>query len=101
MEVFSVLSFDLDSLVSATALSRSLGKYLAKCKEKPLLILRNNEVEGVLLSAEAYRELLESYELVQDIRLARETFEQPTDNPEDKDVFEIMREVEEQGRVQR
>ncbi|NPV29997.1 MAG: type II toxin-antitoxin system Phd/YefM family antitoxin [Firmicutes bacterium] len=96
-----MLSFDIDSLVSVTALSRSLGKYLAKCKEKPLLILRNNEVEGVLLSAEAYRELLESYELVQDIRLAREIFEQPTDNPEDKDVFEIMREVEEQGRVQR
>ncbi|MCL6447643.1 MAG: type II toxin-antitoxin system Phd/YefM family antitoxin [Armatimonadetes bacterium] len=96
-----MLSFDLDSLVSATALSRSPGRYLAKCKEKPLLILRNNEVEGVLLSADTYKELLESYELVQDIRLAREVFGQPTDNPEDKDVFEMMREVEERGRVQR
>ena len=96
-----MFSFDLDSLVSATALSRSLGKYLVKCKEKPLLILRNNEVEGVLLSAEVYKELLESYEIVQDIRLAREIFDQPTENPEDKDVFEIMREVEEQGCVQR
>ncbi len=94
-----MLSFDLDSLVSATALSRSPGKYLVKCKEKPLLILKNNEVEGVLLSAEDYKELLESYELMRDIRQAREIFEQPTDNPEDKDVFEIMREVEEQDRV--
>lgn len=94
-----MLQFDLDSLVSATSLSRSPGKYLAKCKEKPLLILKNNEVEGVLLSTEAYKELLEAYELLQDIRLAREIFEQPTDNPEDKDVFEIMREVEEQKDV--
>jgi PHD/YefM family antitoxin component YafN of YafNO toxin-antitoxin module len=95
-----VVSFELDSLVSATALSRSLGKYLAKCKEKPLLILRNNEVEGVLLSAEAYRKLVESYELVQDLMLAREIFEGPTENPEDRDVFDIMREVEERERVQ-
>lgn len=94
-----MLQFDLDSLVSATALSRSPGKYLAKCKKKPLLILKNNEVEGVLLSTEAYRELLEAYELVQDIRLAREIFEQPSDDPEDKDVFEIMREIEEQKDV--
>ncbi len=43
----------------------SLGKYLARCREKPLLILRNNEVAGVLLSAEVYRRLVESYELVQ------------------------------------
>lgn len=94
-----MLQFDLDSLVSATALSRSPGKYLAKCKEKPLLILKNNEVEGVLLSTEAYRELLEAYELVQDMRLACEIFEQPTDNPEGKDVFEIMREIDEQKDV--
>jgi hypothetical protein len=92
-EVWSVLQFDLDSLVSATALSRSPGKYLAKCKEK------NNEVEGVLLSTDAYRELLEAYELLQDIKLAREIFEQPTDNPDGKDVFEIMREIEEQKNV--
>ena len=31
-EVLFVVWFELDSLVSATALSRSLGKYLAKCK---------------------------------------------------------------------
>jgi PHD/YefM family antitoxin component YafN of YafNO toxin-antitoxin module len=65
------------------------------------MILRNNEVEGVLLSTEAYKELLEAYELVQDIKLAREIFEQPTDNPEDRDVFEIMQEVEEREGVQR
>ncbi|MGB9905263.1 MAG: type II toxin-antitoxin system Phd/YefM family antitoxin [Desulfotomaculales bacterium] len=95
-----MFSFDLDSLVSATALSRSLGRYLDKCKEKPVLILRNNGVEGVLLSAETYRQLLESYELLQEIRLARDVFEQPTDNPDDRDVFEIMREVD-RGCVQR
>jgi PHD/YefM family antitoxin component YafN of YafNO toxin-antitoxin module len=95
------MAFDFDSLVSATVLSRSIGRYLTRCKQKPLMILRNNEVEGVLLSTEAYKELLEAYELVQDIKLAREIFEQPTDNPEDKDVFEIMQEVEEREGVQR
>jgi len=94
-----VLRFDIDSLVSATALSRAPGKYLSQCKEKPLLILKNNEVEGVLVSAETYRELLEAYELVQDMRLAREVFEQPTENPEDKDVFQIMQEIEAQDDV--
>ncbi|HOV43684.1 MAG TPA: type II toxin-antitoxin system Phd/YefM family antitoxin [Syntrophothermus lipocalidus] len=94
-----MLRFDIDSLVSATALSKAPGKYLARCKEKPLLILRNNEVEGVLVSAETYRELLEAYELVQDMRLAREVFEQPTENPEDKDVFQIMQEIEAQDDV--
>jgi len=87
----------IDSLVSATALSKAPGKYLAQCKEKPLL--KNNEVEGVLVSAETYRELLEAYELVQDMRLAREVFEQPTENPEDKDVFQIIQEIEAQDDV--
>lgn len=36
----------------------------------------------------------ESLRLMEDTKLAREIFEQPTDNPGDKNVFEIIREIE-------
>lgn len=37
---------------------------------------------------------IESLRLIEDTKLAREIFEQPTDNPGDKDVFEIIRDIE-------
>lgn len=94
------MNINLEAMVSSTDISRSFGKYLKASKEKPIFIIKNNEVEGVLLDIETYKELVEAYELMQDRQIAREIFEQPTFNPEDKDVFEIMREIEARGNVQ-
>ena len=67
---------------------------MAESKNKPVFILKNNEVESVLLDIDTYKKLVEAYEMVQDTILAREVFEQPTNNPEDKQVFDIIREIE-------
>lgn len=92
----------IKSMASSTALSRSFGKYLRASKEKPVFIIKiikNNEVTDVLLNIDTYKELVEAYELLQDSKLAQKIFEQPTVNPQEKDVFKIMREIEAQGNV--
>lgn len=91
------MNVDTDAMVSTTAISKSFGKYLAVSKNNPVFILKNNEVESVLLDIDTYKKLMEAYELVQDTLLAREVFRQPTNNSDDKDVFDIMREVEAEG----
>lgn len=88
------MQINLDNLASATTVSKSFGRFLAKSKKEPVFILRNNEVEAVLLGIEEYKKLAEAYEVLEDLKLARQVFEQPTSNPEDKDVFEIMAEFE-------
>ncbi|WP_338825051.1 hypothetical protein MHOCP_06150 [Moorella humiferrea] len=93
------MDINIKSMVSSTALSRSFGKYLKVAKETPVFIIKNNEVTGVLLNIDTYKELVEAYELMQDTKLAREVFEQPTVNPMEKDVFEVMREVEARDNV--
>lgn len=37
---------------------------------------------------------IDSLRLMEDTELAREIFEQPTDNPGNQDVFEIIRDIE-------
>jgi len=91
------MNIDTDAMVSTTAISKSFGKYLAKSKNNPVFILKNNEVESVLLDIDTYKKLMEAYELVQDTILAREVFQQPTNNPDNQDVFDIMREIEAEG----
>ena len=91
------MEINIRSLVSSTALSRSFGKYLKAAEKKPIFIIKNNKVKGVLLNIDTYKELVDAYELMQDTMLARKIFEQPTVNPQDKDVFEIMGEIEEEN----
>ncbi|MBS3887432.1 MAG: type II toxin-antitoxin system Phd/YefM family antitoxin [Dethiobacter sp.] len=87
------MNIDMDAMVSTTDISKSFGKYLAASKKNPVFILKNNEIESVLLDIGTYKKMVEAYELVQDNVLAREVFEQPTINPNDQDVFDIIREV--------
>jgi len=87
------MNIDMDAMVSTTVISKSFGKYLAVSKNNPVFILKNNEIESVLLDIDTYKKLAEAYELVQDTVLAREVFEQPTINPDDQDVFDIIREA--------
>ena len=91
------MDIDTDAMVSTTAISKSFGKYLAESKNNPVYILKNNEIESVLLDIDTYKKLVEAYELVQDTILAREVFEQSTINPDDQDVFDIIREVGAKG----
>jgi len=88
------MNIDIEAMVSTTNISKSFGKYLAESKNNPVFILKNNEVESVLLDIDTYKKLVEAYELVQDTLLAREIFEKPTNNPDDKEVFDIIREIE-------
>jgi len=88
------MNIDIEAMVSTTSISKSFGKYLAESKNNPVFILKNNEVESVLLDIDTYKKLVEAYELVQDTILAREVFEKPTINPENKEVFDIIREIE-------
>ena len=88
------MNIDIEAMVSTTSISKSFGKYLAESKNNPVFILKNNEVESVLLDINTYKKLMEAYEMVQDTLLAREVFEQTTNNPDDKEVFDIIRKIE-------
>ncbi|MBS3976089.1 MAG: type II toxin-antitoxin system Phd/YefM family antitoxin [Syntrophomonadaceae bacterium] len=87
------MNIEMDAMVSATAISKSFGKYLAESKNSPVFILKNNEIESVLLDINTYKKLVDAYELMQDTIMAREIINQPTVNPDDQDVFDIIREA--------
>jgi PHD/YefM family antitoxin component YafN of YafNO toxin-antitoxin module len=54
-------------LVSSSKLVRSLGTYLDQTKKRPVFIMRDQEVEAVLINIEEYRELLEKEAEVEEL----------------------------------
>ena len=72
------MSFATNELISSTKLVRNFGSILAKLKDNSfskIWILKNNEIEAVILSREEYEnyeKMLKYLEDLQDIKLAEE-----------------------------
>ena len=61
------VAFGPKQLVSSSKLVRSLGAYIEQSKKRPIFIMRDNEVEAVLVSIDDYRILLEEEARVEDL----------------------------------
>ncbi len=59
--------FGPSQLVSSSKLVRSLGSYIDQSKKRPIFIMRDQEVEAVLINVDEYRELLEEEAKVKDL----------------------------------
>ena len=55
----TTLKFDRKSMVSSSELVRNLSKLLDKSKESPLFVMKNNEIENIIMSVDHYEELIE------------------------------------------
>jgi PHD/YefM family antitoxin component YafN of YafNO toxin-antitoxin module len=61
----TTLRIDREHLVSSSEIVRNFSKMLDKSKEGPLFIMRNNDVEGIMMDIEEYEMLLEKIEYLE------------------------------------
>ncbi|MCK8824866.1 type II toxin-antitoxin system Phd/YefM family antitoxin [Fuchsiella alkaliacetigena] len=61
----TILRIDRDHMVSSSELVRNFSQMLDKSKEGPLFIMRNNDVEGIMMDIEEYEMLLEKIEYLE------------------------------------
>ena len=59
------LRIDRDNMVSSSEFVRNFSKMLDKTKEAPLFIMRNNDIEGIMMDIEEYEMLLEKIEFLE------------------------------------
>jgi len=69
------MTFATDELISSTKLVRNFGSVLEKFKNNSISkigILKNNDIEAVMLSREEYDNIFEYIEDLEDIALVKE-----------------------------
>jgi len=65
---FGMIGYKKDEIIPATKIARNLSTILNKLKKRQLkkvAILRNNELESVIIPLEEYETLMEVYELAE------------------------------------
>lgn len=63
----TMLEIDRDNMVSSSEVVRNFSKMLDKSKENPLFIMRNNDIEGIMMDIEEYEMLLEKIEYLENL----------------------------------
>lgn len=61
----TTLNINRENMISSTEIVRNFSNVLNRSKESPIYIMRNNDIEGVILNIEAYEELLEKIETME------------------------------------
>ncbi len=59
------LKIDRSNMVSSSEFVRNFSAMLDKAKEAPLFIMRNNDIEGIMMDIEEYEMLLEKIEYLE------------------------------------
>ncbi|MGM0411157.1 MAG: type II toxin-antitoxin system Phd/YefM family antitoxin [Bacillota bacterium] len=59
------LRIDRENMVSSSEFVRNFSKMLDKSKEGPLFIMRNNDIEGIMMDIDDYEMLLEKIEYLE------------------------------------
>jgi len=59
------LRIDRGNMVSSSEIVRNFSAMLDKTKESPLFIMRNNDIEGIMMDIEEYEMLLEKIEYLE------------------------------------
>ena len=63
------LTLTADELITSTTVARELPRLLDRLSEQRWFIQRNNQLEGVLLGIEEYKQLLQSEEEIEHLTL--------------------------------
>ena len=61
----ATLSVNRENMISSTEVVRNFSKILDKSKESPIFIMRNNDIEGIMMDIEEYEMLLEKIEYLE------------------------------------
>ena len=61
----ATLNVERENMVSSTDVVRNFSKMLDKSKESPVFIMRNNDIEGIMMDIEEYEMLLEKIEYLE------------------------------------
>ena len=61
----AILKLDREYMVSSTELVRNFSKFMDKIKENPIYIMKNNDIEGIVMDIEEYEMLLEKIEYLE------------------------------------
>lgn len=61
----ATLSVNRENMISSTEVVRNFSKVLDKSKESPIFIMRNNDIEGIMMDIEEYEMLLEKIEYLE------------------------------------
>ncbi len=64
-EKMATLSVNRENMISSTEVVRNFSKVLDKSKESPVFIMRNNDIEGIMMDIEEYEMLLEKIEYLE------------------------------------
>jgi len=64
-EKMATLSVNRENMISSTEVVRNFSKVLDKSKESPIFIMRNNDIEGIMMDIEEYEMLLEKIEYLE------------------------------------
>jgi PHD/YefM family antitoxin component YafN of YafNO toxin-antitoxin module len=64
-EKMATLSVNRENMISSTEVVRNFSKILDKSKESPVFIMRNNDIEGIMMDIEEYEMLLEKIEYLE------------------------------------
>lgn len=56
--IMAILKLDREYMVSSTELVRNFSKFMDKIKENPIYIMKNNDIEGIIMDIEEYEMLL-------------------------------------------
>ena len=59
------LKINRENMVSSSEFVRNFSRMLDKTKESPLFIMRNNDIEGIMMDIEEYEMLLEKIEYLE------------------------------------
>ncbi len=63
----ATLEINRENMVSSSELVRNFSKMLDKSKENPLFIMRNSDIEGIMMDIEEYEMLLEKIEFLENL----------------------------------
>jgi len=86
------LRINRENMVSSSELVRNFSEMLDKSKEGPLFIMRNNDIESIMIDIEEYEMLLEKIEYLEN-RLEDSYIEEIVE--ERKENFEIKDAIKE------
>jgi len=90
----ATLEIDRDNMVSSSELVRNFSEMLDKSKEAPLFIMRNNDIESIMMDIEEYEMLLEKIEYLENKLEDAYIEEQIKERREDFDIGDAVEEEE-------
>lgn len=89
----TILKLERSQMISSTDMARRFAEYLDRTskQEERLFVIRNNEIDAVLLGIEDYERLVELEDLVEHLEIAR-LIESRRGEPEGTDLETLLRE---------